>query len=69
MTVVDQVQYDVLANPFAGTNRGLHEPLDVWFRRAQIACYSCGSTSIGGIVEPLGWLCQSCIDRHRKEVA
>lgn len=69
MTVVDRVQYNVLANPYAGTNRRSHEPLDAWVRRAQIACYSCGSTVIGGEAKGLGWLCSSCLERHREEAA
>jgi hypothetical protein len=67
MTVVDRVQYNLLMNRFAGTNRGQAEPIDSWIKRAKLACYSCGSCSIGGIVKPLGWLCPSCLSQHRKE--
>lgn len=67
MTVIDRVQVNLLTNPFAGTNRGIHEPIETWVRRAEIACYACGGRNIGGVVEPIGWLCQSCIQRHRME--
>jgi hypothetical protein len=67
MTVAERVAHNILANPYVGTNRRAHEPIDRWMRRAQIACYSCGGTNIGGIVEPLGWLCPMCIERHQLE--
>lgn len=66
-TVADRVQINVLTNPFSGTNRAAHEPLEAWVRHAEIACYSCGSRNIGGVVVSLGWLCQSCISQHQKE--
>jgi hypothetical protein len=67
MTVVDRVQYNLLVNPYAGTNRRRCEPIEEWVRRAEIACYACGSRAIGGITESLGWLCLSCLKQHQEE--
>lgn len=67
MTVVDRVQANLLANPYAGTNRRINETLDTWVRRAQIACYSCGSTNIGGLVAGIGWLCDGCVKKRVEE--
>lgn len=67
MTVVDRVQYNVLMNPYAGTNRGPAEPIDSWMPRAQIACYSCGACAIGGQMDSGYWLCPQCLRRYKEE--
>ena len=66
MRIVDRVQLNLLTNPYAGTNRAIHESFERWIDHAKIACYSCGSTNIGGTIEPIGWLCESCIKRHQE---